>query len=184
MVDVAWNPVSPRVGDAVTFSYTIKNQGTTGTTRFTTALYIDGQRIDISARISLGPSESRTGRFTYQWKATTGSHRVTVVADDLGEIAESNEDNNAVTKILRADSGQPTPSAPTLGDPSNGATVNTRTPTFTWNAISDALAYQMQVSTEGDFWTTVFDRTTSATSLGSPVNFADGTYYWLSLIHI
>jgi hypothetical protein len=102
VVGLSWSPDSPRVGEFVAFTYAIKNQGVVGTTSFTTALYVDGQRVDISARLSLGPGEERPGRFTYQWRATAGSHRVAVVVDDLREISESNEDNNSLTRTLEA----------------------------------------------------------------------------------
>lgn len=98
--NISWEPSSPTVGDSVIFSYSIENQGDVDVDAFTTALYIDGERIDISARrpLSAGAIESRS--FTYAWIATEGSHTVEVVADDLNEIAESNENNNKMGKTL------------------------------------------------------------------------------------
>jgi len=98
--DISWEPNNPIAGDSVTFSCTIKNQGNKDTGAFTAALYIDGERIDISARTSLAAGESATRQFTYGWPATEGSHTIEVVADDLNEIVESNETNNKISEKL------------------------------------------------------------------------------------
>lgn len=100
ITNVTWSPSDPMVGDSVTFSYIVENQGTKGTTDFTNALYIDGERIDISVRTSLVAGETQTGSFTYTWTATEGPHEIKIVADDLGEITESNEDNNQMVASL------------------------------------------------------------------------------------
>ena len=94
ITNISWNPSDPIVGDSVAFSYIIENEGTSGTGDFTTALYIDGERVDISVRASLAAGKTQTRSFTYVWTATEGSHEIKVVADDLNEISESKEDNN------------------------------------------------------------------------------------------
>ena len=100
ITDISWSPSDPVVGDSVNFSYIVENQGIKGTTDFTTAIYIDGERIDISARTSLAAGETKTRSFTYAWTATEGSHEIKVVADDLDEISESDESNNQMSKTL------------------------------------------------------------------------------------
>lgn len=100
ILDIFWDPSNPFVGASVSFSYIIKNQGTKGTTDFTNALYINGERIDISSRRSMAAGETLTRYFTYAWTATEGSHNITVVADDLKEVSESNEANNKISKTL------------------------------------------------------------------------------------
>jgi len=98
--DISWNPSNPTENDDGTFHYTIKNQGNAGTTDFTTALYIDGERYDISARGSFKAGESKDRFFTRTWTATCGNHAIKVIADDLGEIGESEEGNNERTETV------------------------------------------------------------------------------------
>jgi len=98
--DISWEPSSPIVGDSVIFSYLIENQGNMDADSFTTALYIDGERIDISARRPLSVGAMETRSFTYAWTGTEGSHTIEVVADDLDEILESDENNNKMNKNL------------------------------------------------------------------------------------
>jgi len=98
--DVFWNPSEPSEGESVLFSYVIKNKGSEATALFTTALYIDDERIDISARTSLAAGETQTRSFTYAWTATEGTHEIRVVADDLYEIDESDEMDNEMAKLL------------------------------------------------------------------------------------
>lgn len=98
--DISWKPSNPSAGDSVIFSYVIENQGNKDTTDFTTVLYIDGKRIDVSARGSLLAGSSQSRSFTYAWVSLEGSHIVEVIADDLNEIAESNEANNKMSRNL------------------------------------------------------------------------------------
>jgi GH18 family chitinase len=73
----------------------------------------------------------------------------------------------------------PSPSAPTLSSPSNGATGVSLSPTLSWNASSGATSYQLQVSTSSGFTTTVVNQsgitTTSYTASGLS---GSTTYYW------
>jgi len=100
ITNISWNPSNPKTGDEVFFNYTIKNHGDANTTDFTTALYIDDERFDISARTSLEAGETQERFFTRKWIATAGNHSIKVVADDLGEIDESDEGNNETMKWL------------------------------------------------------------------------------------
>ena len=100
ITNISWDPTSPEVGEQVFFSYVIRNQGEKSTTEFTNALYIDDERIDISARMSLATKETKASSFTYGWRATASSHNIAVVADDLDEIDESDETNNKMLKFL------------------------------------------------------------------------------------
>lgn len=100
ITNIWWDPINPKINDEVNFSYTIKNQGNDAQKEFTNALYIDSERWDIGARGSLAAGESKNRFFTHVWKATEGKHTIKVVADDLGEIDESNETNNTSVKTL------------------------------------------------------------------------------------
>lgn len=51
------------------------------------------------------------------------------------------------------------PVAPTLSAPANAATNVTRTPTMSWNAVTGAATYEIQISTTNTFATVAFGRT-------------------------
>ena len=101
ITDIWWDIENPKIGDEVTFSYTVKNQGAVDTpSEFNNVLYIDGVRWDLSARISLSAGEARDNYFPHRWVATAGDHTIKVIADGYGDIDESDETNNASIKTL------------------------------------------------------------------------------------
>jgi hypothetical protein len=48
------------------------------------------------------------------------------------------------------------PVAPTLSSPANLATNVSRTPTMSWNAVTGAATYEIQISTRADFSVVTF----------------------------
>lgn len=133
---ISWSPPTPDTGNAVTFSATVRNQGTAASplginhgVRFD----IDGTAVSWAANntnVSLAPGASVTltavsgpsGAAT--WTATAGSHTVTATVDDLGVIDESNNSNNSLSSTIVVNS--PDTSAPTASvtAPANNATVS------------------------------------------------------------
>jgi hypothetical protein len=71
------------------------------------------------------------------------------------------------------------PSAPTLSSPANGATSVATSPTLNWNASTGATSYQLQVSTDSSFASTIVNESgITGTSYGV-TGLTDGaTYYW------
>lgn len=71
------------------------------------------------------------------------------------------------------------PSPPTLLSPSNDATGVSTNPTLSWNASSGATSYQIQVSTDSNFRTIVFDQS-EITGTSQVVNGLHGgvLHYW------
>ena len=69
--------------------------------------------------------------------------------------------------------------APTLTSPSNSASAVSTSPTFQWNNISGATNYELQVSTNSNFTTTIINQTslTSTSYAGSGLQYLQ-TYYW------
>lgn len=72
------------------------------------------------------------------------------------------------------------PGTPTLTAPANGASGTSLTPTFTWNAVSGATSYDLQVATDSGFTNIVINATgltntnyTPGTSLNP-----NSSYYW------
>ena len=71
------------------------------------------------------------------------------------------------------------PAAPTLSSPANGATNVALSPTMTWNTVTGATTYFLQVSTVGTFTSTVFnDSTLTGTSRAIGPLAGLTVYYW------
>ena len=89
---ITWSPSNPSVGDSVTFTVKIKNQGTSNAEISTVKYYIDGvyHNYDTIGSISAGGITIET----FTWTATQGTHTIKVVADSYSTIREGNENNN------------------------------------------------------------------------------------------
>jgi subtilisin family serine protease len=72
------------------------------------------------------------------------------------------------------------PVAPTLSAPANAATNVTRTPTMSWNAVTGATTYEIQISTVNTFATVAFGRTglTARSIRVSPQLGSRTAYFW------
>lgn len=72
------------------------------------------------------------------------------------------------------------PVAPTLSAPANAATNVTRTPTMSWNAVTGAATYEIQISTVNTFATVAFGRTglTARSIRVSPQLGSRTAYFW------
>jgi len=94
----------------VTFTATIKNQGTAATPSGVihgVVFTVDGTNVTWSdndtASLAAGASITLTangGTAGATWAATSGSHSVTATVDDLNRIAEGNESNNSLSSTL------------------------------------------------------------------------------------
>jgi hypothetical protein len=110
VTQIALSPSSPNAGNAVTFSATVKNQGTGATPAGTTIgvlFSVDGtpvtwsdnynQALAAGATVTLSANGGPSGSAT--WTATSGSHQVVGFVDDVNRIPnESNESNNQLTR--------------------------------------------------------------------------------------
>ncbi len=75
--------------------------------------------------------------------------------------------------------GSLTLSAPDLNAPQNGASGLSRPVTLQWGSVSDAETYDLQISTQNDFSTTVDEQSgLSTTSFETSVLKESTTYYW------
>lgn len=73
----------------------------------------------------------------------------------------------------------PIPAAPTLTAPADASIGTDTTPEFTWNAVTGATLYHIQISTVSNFTSTVVDDATLATNSYTPSALTVGTlYYW------
>jgi hypothetical protein len=125
VTSIAMNPAAPKVGDKVTFSAVVKNQGGKATpagivtgVAFTvdgnasTVTWAGGYNISIPAgsSVTLTANGSASGVTTYT--ASGGSHSVEAFVDDVNRYAESNENNNKLSKSFSVGAvATPTPTA-------------------------------------------------------------------------
>ncbi|MDB5175884.1 MAG: C-terminal target protein [Candidatus Saccharibacteria bacterium] len=117
-----WSPASPLVNDKVTFTATIKNQGTAATTSGIIAgvsFLVDGKQVawsdtqtgaiapgaSVTVTANSGPTKSAL------WTASTaGTKTIAAVVDDINRIKnESNENNNTLTRVLTVNTPTPKP---------------------------------------------------------------------------
>ncbi|UYZ65226.1 RICIN domain-containing protein [Hymenobacter weizhouensis] len=112
VTDISWSPASPAVGTALTFSATIKNQGTAATPAGVVhgvGFFVDGTQVGWSdnSTDALAAGASRTVSGTGPlYTLTAGTHTVEAFVDDINRIAnESNETNNKLTETLTPGTG-------------------------------------------------------------------------------
>ncbi len=77
----------------------------------------------------------------------------------------------------RCDVGSVEVEAPVLFSPADGTLTNNNRPTFTWNAVSYGVTYQIQINDTPDFSSTVRDETVAGTQYTSTVTLTDWTTY-------
>lgn len=140
---------------AVTLSVSGVPSGATSS--FTTNPVIPGNSTTLN--INPGTAAAGTYNLTLQGNSTSGIHTI------------------PLTLIISS----PTPGAVTLLTPANGATNQSTTPTFTWNAISGVgITYAIDIATDAAFTTIVNTSsglTTNSYTPGSAL--ASGTaHYW------
>ncbi|MFH1646573.1 MAG: CARDB domain-containing protein [Chloroflexota bacterium] len=89
---MSWTPENSSAGSRVTFTATVRNQGTKRAGVSFLDFYVDGNsrgRTDIFG-IDAGTNVTRT----FTWVAVSGTHSLQATADLLGQVAESDESNN------------------------------------------------------------------------------------------
>lgn len=112
---ITWSPTNPTTGQAVTFSATIKNQGTGPSpagVKHGVAFSINGAQgpwIDnYNTSLAAGASVTITangGPSGATWSAVSGTHTIGAAVDDQGLISESSEGNNSFSASLTVGSG-------------------------------------------------------------------------------
>ena len=119
--DITWEPQVAAVGDTITFTATIRNQGSGNAIASRAIAYIDGGFAGYLNYPSIDAGKEAS--LTLTWQALPGSHVIAVVADDDKVIKESNEDNNKLNRdvplippdlVISAVSWSPEP--PSIGD--------------------------------------------------------------------
>ena len=103
--------------------------------------------------------------------ANAGTYNIDITATGGGMTQ-----NASVEMILVAG----IPSVPVLSNPADGATGVSLTPSFTWNNITDADTYHLQVSINSNFSSTIIDESSLTTNTFTPSSDLNTltTYYW------
>jgi hypothetical protein len=90
--DIAWSPINPSVGETVTFTVTIKNQGSGDAGPSTIEYYVDGSYEGYDPVSSIPAGGTATKHFT--WSAEPGDHSIRAVVSYSDSVPESDENNN------------------------------------------------------------------------------------------
>ncbi len=130
------SPTTPKAGDKVNITVTIKNVGTAPTPNgieHDVSLRIDGAEvtwvIDYAAVLNPGDSvtlSTNAGTTAGPWTATQGPHTLEAYVDNLGRITESDETNNKfpVPPLSFTVTAPVSPPPPKIGDLNNDGKVN------------------------------------------------------------
>lgn len=140
-----------------------------------------------------------SGADAYRLQVSTSSSFATTVVDDSTVIGTSRQigplSNNALYywRVNAANTGGwgqyssvwnfttivTAPGVPSLIAPVNGATSVPMTPTLTWNAVTGATYYHLQISTSAAFTSTVLDKDSITAPTFAVTGLLAGTpYYW------
>ncbi len=95
---ITWTPPEPAIGDTVTFTVTVKNQGEANSGYAYIAYYIDNVQLT-SGRVN-PISHNATDNQTFTWMLTTGEHVIKAFADFTDIVDESDETNNEGSTTL------------------------------------------------------------------------------------
>ena len=95
MESIAWTPELPAIGNIVTFTVVVRNQGDSpaGTARL--AYFIDDNILTSDWITGINPGATILKSFT--WKAQAGSYIIKAVIDYDNSVAEIDENNNEKT---------------------------------------------------------------------------------------
>ena len=97
---IDWSPDTPVMGEAVTFSVTIRNQGEGRAGASTLELYVDDGLIGEAELPPILPGDSEMVSFT--WDAQAGLHNLNALADSGMGISETDDDNNQLIVIYES----------------------------------------------------------------------------------
>jgi subtilase family serine protease len=92
---ITWSPQTVSMGETVTFTVEVKNQGNKSSSYTCIEFFIDGSTRGQRDCGQLEPGESKT--ITYIWTAQVGQHTLKATADILNQCTESDETNNDLT---------------------------------------------------------------------------------------
>ena len=90
--DITWSPSDASIGDTITFTATVRNQGGSRTQEAQATCYVDGLPAGTLELPEIEAAASVTASF--EWVAQSGLHTILVIADENNRITETDETNN------------------------------------------------------------------------------------------
>ncbi|MBI3111316.1 MAG: fibronectin type III domain-containing protein [Ignavibacteriales bacterium] len=146
---LTWNPVS----SADTYRLQVSTSSSFAT------MLIEDSTITSTSR-EVGPLSQGT---TYSWRVS----------------ARNSAGSSTFSSTRTFTTVPPPPDQPILASPADGATYQPTTLTLSWNAVSGAQTYRLQVSTSASFASTIVDDSTlSGTSMQVGALATNTQYYW------
>ncbi|MBB2947789.1 hypothetical protein FB565_007560 [Actinoplanes lutulentus] len=101
-------PANPAAGAAVSFTVAVTNRGTSAAGASTTRLVV-GSTTLTGATPAIAAGATTTVTIGGTWTATSGGATATATADSAGTVAETNENNNVLTKSIVVGRGAAVP---------------------------------------------------------------------------
>lgn len=149
----------------------------------TTTLSWNASNGAVSYRLHVSTSSNFSTTFFDQSNITTTSQQVTGLSYSTlyyWRVDASNNDGTSDWSSVWSFTTQGTaPGIPTLLSPSNGSTNISTISTLSWNASSGATSYRLQVSTNLNFSTTIFDQSNITNTSQQVAGLSNSTlYYW------
>jgi len=96
--DITWTPPNPSIGDTVTFTVTIKNQGSGSASKSHVYYYRDGSSSEFASDSVSGLDAGATTTETFKWyigrTVEGGEHTIRSVIDPDNKVIEIDENNN------------------------------------------------------------------------------------------
>ncbi|BCJ50600.1 hypothetical protein Asp14428_20750 [Actinoplanes sp. NBRC 14428] len=108
VLSVTTNPPNPAAGAAVSFSVAVNNRGTSAAAASVTRVSVGGTTLNTNTP-QIAAGATATVAISGTWTATAGGATVTATADATGVVAETNEDNNALTRSIVVGRGAAVP---------------------------------------------------------------------------
>ncbi len=127
---ISWTPVEAAVGDNVTISVNLENRGNAIVDGVTVRLSIDGEVVATQTADDIGIGESQTLKFS--WTLTSLAPVITAMADYGGQITESDETNNSLTREAAFTAPTPTPTRTLTLPELNEAPQNSFIQSYWW----------------------------------------------------
>ncbi len=130
---ISWLPTSPLLGDNVTFSLMVRNQGEGKAVSSYGYFYVDNERLDTINFDALEPGQ--VGTRTLSWPVKSGIYTIKLEIDPNNNIQESEDNNNTKTVDF-------TPILPDLF-------VNNITWSPTTPSIGDMVSFNITIGNQG-----------------------------------
>jgi subtilase family serine protease len=103
--DIGFDPSTPRIGEGMNISVTVRNQGESPASSFLVWVYAgepDQGGLRIAEVTYNNLSGGGSGTFQIPWIVAQGVDRITVKVDPLNQVSELNKDNNQAFRFLNS----------------------------------------------------------------------------------